>query len=423
MNNETLLYPRTIYLDKIRPFRDDCGMIKVLVGVRRCGKSSIMELIRRQLKEEGVPEENLIFLNLDAKENLSITTKSRLIRKIDSLSNKVKSGNKYLFIDEIQNVKDFEKVINAYREEGNYSIFITGSNGYLLSGNLATKLTGRYIEFYIGSLLFSEYLEMKKFLKKEINPNDDIEFINYIFDGGFPKAIEYETEEAKRQYVKSIIREIYDKDIKTNKSIRDFALFEQIQQYIINNFGATFSCKTLTEKINQSTGITHSLKTIYNYISILESAKIISRCKRFDLKSKKSLSGEEKYYLSDLSFYFSTNTDKRINYGPVLENILYNYLKAHDYDVSIGKIGKLKVDFILKKGRNEYSYVQVAKTIDNGIYDANGIPVTEEREYRPLETIKDNYPKYVLTLDRLLQHRNGIINENLIDFMKADKSF
>ena len=166
MNNETLLYPRTIYLDKIRPFRDDCGMIKVLVGVRRCGKSSIMELIRRQLKEEGVPEENLIFLNLDAKENLSITTKSRLIRKIDSLSNKVKSGNKYLFIDEIQNVKDFEKVINAYREEGNYSIFITGSNGYLLSGNLATKLTGRYIEFYIGSLLFSEYLEMKKFLKR-----------------------------------------------------------------------------------------------------------------------------------------------------------------------------------------------------------------------------------------------------------------
>lgn len=150
MNNETLLYPRKIYLDKIRPFRDDCGMIKVLVGVRRCGKSSIMELIRRQLKEEGVSEENLIFLNLDAKENLSITTKSRLIRKIDSLSNKVKSGNKYLFIDEIQNVKDFEKVINAYREEGNYSIFITGSNGYLLSGNLATKLTGRYIEFYIG---------------------------------------------------------------------------------------------------------------------------------------------------------------------------------------------------------------------------------------------------------------------------------
>ena len=160
------------------------------------------------------------------------------------------------------------------------------------------------------------------------------------------------------------------------------------------------------------------------YLSVLENAKIISKCSRFDLKSKKSINGEEKYYLTDLSFYFATNTDNRINYGPVLENIIYNYAVLNGYSVSIGKIGKLEVDFIVRDIiNNDYAYIQVAKTIDNGIVNEKGIPVTEEREFRPLESIKDNYPKYVLTLDYLLQQRNGIKHENIINFVNNNKKF
>ncbi len=423
MSNEMPLYPRDMYLNKIRPFRDDCGIIKVLVGVRRCGKSSIMELIRRELMAEKVPENNIAFLNLDRKENIFVKTKSKLMKKIDSSFKNSADGKKYLFIDEVQNVKNFETVINAYREEGDYSIFITGSNGYLLSGNLSTKLTGRYIEFNIGTLLFPEYLAMKQYLGKEVNMNDDIEFNNYIIEGGFPKAIEYDDPIAKKTYVKSIIDEIYERDIMKNKKIKNMALFQQIQQYVINNFGATFSARSLAESLMKSNHVKHSIQTIYNYLSILENAKIISKCKRFDLKSKKSLVGEEKFYLTDLSFYFAMNTDKRVNYGPVLENIIYNYARLNGYEISIGKIGKTEVDFILNRVGDSYAYVQVCKTIDNGIYDENGKSVTEEREYRPLEMIRDNYPKYVLTMDRLTQNRNGIINANLIDFMKHKKEF
>ena len=423
MEYQIPLYPRNIYLDKITPFREDCGRIKVLTGVRRCGKSSIMELVRRQLLTEGVPEQNLMFLNLDSKENNGKKTKTKLRKKIDLLSRKAKEGIKYLFVDEIQNVKDFETVINAYREEGGYSIFITGSNGYLLSGKLATKLTGRYIEFYIGTLLFSEYIGRKKFLGKKVNPNLDAEFQEYILDGGFPKSLEYDSPEAKKNYVKSLIDEIYQKDIYANKSIRNPSAFEQIKNYVINNFGATFSARSLAKNLSQATKTNHSRRTIYNYLSILENAKILSKCTRFDRKSKKSLLGEEKFYLSDLSFYFATNTDTRINYGPVLENLVYNYAKVLGYDISIGRIGKLEIDFIRNKPRNNFSYVQVARTLDNGSYNKDGIPQTEEREYRPLETIPDNYPKYILTMDHLLQQRNGIINLNLIDFFLDQKRF
>ena len=294
----------------------------------------------------------------------------------------------------------------------------------MLSGELATKLTGRYIEFKIGTLSFYEYIEMKKFFNIETDILLDVEFVKYILEGGFPLAIKYENIETKRIYVKSVINEIFEKDIKNSKKVRDKSLFNQIQTYIINNFGSTTSIEGLCnylEKINRHKPSKH---TVYNYLSVLENAKIISKCSRFDLKSKKSLTGEEKYYLTDLSFYFATNTDNRINYGPVLENIIYNYAILNGYSVSIGKIGKLEVDFIVRNIiNNNYAYIQVAKTIDNGIVNDKGIPVTEEREYRPLESIKDNYPKYVLTLDYLLQQRNGIKHESIIHFLLEKKIF
>ena len=302
------LYKRELYLSKIRPFVEDEDMIKVLTGVRRCGKSSIMELICNELKDNKVAKENIVYINLDKRPYKGIKTQEKLEKVIDELFLGVK-GKKYLFIDEIQNVKDFEESINAYREEGEYSIFITGSNSYMLSGELATKLTGRYIEFKIGTLSFYEYIEMKKFFNKGGNSDMNKEFTNYILEGGFPLTIKYDAVESKKIYVQSVIDEIFDKDIKRSKKVRDKALFNQIQTYIINNFGSITSIDGLSDYLEKVNKHKPSKHTIYYYLSVLENAKIISKCSRFDLKSKKSLSGEEKYYLTDLSFYFVTNTD------------------------------------------------------------------------------------------------------------------
>ena len=200
-------------------------------------------------------------------------------------------------------------------------------------------------------------------------------------------------------------------------------LFDLVKNYIINNFGATISIKNLCENIRTSSNKQIRKETLYNYLSILENAKIISKCKRFDLKSRRSLKGEEKYYLSDLSFYFATNTDNRIKYGSVLENIIYNYAKSRGYEISVGRIGKLEVDFILRNLSRDYAYVQVARYIDNGSLDKDGKNLTEEREYKPLEQIKDSYPKYILTLDRLLQKRGGIHHKNIISFITEGEHF
>ncbi|HBZ51768.1 hypothetical protein SAMN04487835_11153 [Sharpea azabuensis] len=409
------IYFREKYLRKIRGFYHDTEMIKVITGVRRCGKSTLLKMIAEELLQVGIKEENIIFINLDKRPYSRVGHPEVLEEIIDEKTQYI-NGTKYLFIDEVQNVKDFERVINSFREEGDFSIFITGSNSYLLSGDLVTKLTGRYIEFPMTTLTFDEYVGMKKFLNLEVNPNSDQELIHYILEGGFPLTLQYQSLEDKRLYVSSVVDEIYDKDIKKNKKIRKKNIFEKVQTYIVNNFGATTSVNALCDYLKKN-GDNVSKITVYNYLKILENAKIISKCERFDMKSKKSLNGEEKYYLTDLSFYFVKNTDNRINYGPVLENIVYNYLKSLGYNISIGKIGKLEVDFIIRNLVNDYAYIQVARTIDNDNYDENGKNITEEREYRPLESIPDGYSKYLLTMDRLLQKRSGIKHLNIVDMM------
>lgn len=414
------LYKREKYLSKMRGFYHATDLIKVITGLRRCGKSSIMELISRELIAGGVKRENILFLKLDKKGYKRIKTPDALETAIDKLAEGIK-GVKYLFIDEIQKVKGFEEVIDAYREEEDFSIFITGSNSYLLSGELMTYLTGRYIEFEVGTLTFDEYIGMKEYFKIPVGEKAD-EFEKYIREGGLPRNVLFDNDLDKQTYTQGVIKEIYEKDIKKNKKIRNRELFNVIQTYIINNFGSKTSISSLCDYLSKSRKEKIRKATVYKYIEILENAKIISKCKRFDTKSKKSLNGEEKYYLSDLSFYFATNVDARVNYGPVLENIVYNYAKSKSYQISVGKIGDLEVDFILRDIFNKYSYVQVARTI-YGEEDENGLDKTEEREYRSLEKIQDNYPKYVLSLDILLQHRSGIIHKNLINFMLDNADF
>ncbi len=406
------LYRREDYLQKIRGFYRDTGMIKVITGVRRCGKSCLMRTIAEELAESGVPAENIIFLNLDKRGFRDVKTADQLDSLIEEKS--AANGIKYLFIDEIQNVENFEEVLNAFREEEEYSIFITGSNSYLLGGELVTKLTGRYLEFELGTLSFAEYLEMKRFLGKTVSDDLTAEFDRYLTEGGFPKALEYEGAD-KQTYVREIIREIFEKDIKRRVRIRGVSVFETVQRYVVNNFGATTSLTNMLNDLAKN-GCPIKRETLRRYIRILEDAKIICPCTRFDLKSRRSIAGDLKYYLADPSFYFATNTDRRIHYGPVLENIVYLYAKSKGYGVSVGKIGKLECDFILNRNQTDYAYVQVAMTIADSLE-------TENREYRPLEKIKDNYPKYVLTRNDPIQRRGGICHENIAPFIKEGREF
>ena len=406
-------FPRENYLKRIRDFYHASDIIKVITGVRRCGKSCLMETIAGELKKSGIPEENILYFDLDSREYNKIVRADQLEQLIQGVQ--TVQGIKYLFIDEVQNVDGFEIVLNGFRGTGEWSIFITGSNSYLLSGELMTKLTGRYIEFEMFPLTFEEYEGMKKYYGREIAADRQEELQNYILEGGFPRAVLLDTMAAKRRYVQSVVDEIYEKDIRRRLKIRNKSTFETVQKYVINNFGATTSLKSLKRAIEQA-GTPISEVTIARYIRALLDAKIIYECQRFDMKSKKSLSGEKKYYLADLSFYFVQNTDNRINYGPVLENVTYVYARSHDYSVSVGRIGKLECDFILRDNEMHYSYVQVSYTIALS-------KETEDREYKPLEAIKDNYPKYVATLDPLLQQRNGIMHINLVDFMKNGRLF
>ena len=408
------LFPRENYLKKIRGFYHDAGMIKVITGVRRCGKSCLMQCIAEELRAEGVDDEHIVFFDLDRYGNRSVKAPEQLEALIEPLL--AISGTKYLFIDEVQNVEGFEDVLNGFRTEGGFSIFITGSNSYLLSGELATKLTGRYIEFEMQTLDFGEYCQMKRFLGLPVNPNPVSEFDTYILEGGFPKAMDYPGLADKRAYVAAGIQEIFEKDIRRRVKIKNVSVFNQVRDYVINNFGATTSLSNIQSDLESKQGVKVKRETLARYLQILEDAKVISKCVRFDLKSRKSLRGEQKYYLADLSFYFALNTDNRINYGPVLENIVYCYALAQGCKVSVGRIGKLECDFILRNPEMGYAYVQVAMTI---MADRS----TEEREYRPFEQIKDNYPKYLLTRSDPIQQRNGIIHANIPEFMQEGMAF
>ena len=401
------LYKREQYLNKIRGFYNDTETIKVITGIRRSGKSSLLETIIEELKENGVNDNDIIEINLDKRPNKDIKTPGELDKLIEEhITDK---NFKYIFIDEIQNVKGFEAVIESYRNEGKYSIFITGSNSYLLSGELVTKLTGRKIEIEMLPLNFYEYIDMKKFLNIDIKENIYEEFEQYIREGGFPGALNYNNENDRKLYIQNILDDIFIKDIKINQKIKNSELFQNIQRYIINNFGSMISAVSI-QKYYNSININIDTRTIEKYIKILCDAKILQPCNTFDIKSKMSLSRERKYYLADLSIYFLYNTDNRINYGPVLENILYNYLKSKGYNLSVGKIGKLEVDFIARYQNDNYFYIQVSKNIDD--------EWAAEREYRPFYDIKDMYPRYLFLLDLIIKDNiDGIKNVNIVKFI------
>lgn len=401
------VYPREKYISKIRPFVSS-DIIKVITGIRRCGKSYILKGIINELIAGGVAKTDIIYIPLDKRGFKSIKTPEQLEEKIEEMINNEEF--KYLFIDEVQNVKGFESVVQAYAEEG-FSVFLTGSNSYMLSDEITTKLTGRYLPFEVFPLDFSEYLDMKNFFDKEIQ-DVEVEFDEYILNGGFPKALEFADLNARQVYTRGIIREIFEKDVKTRKRISNVAVYERVQSFLLNNYSAPFSIGNLMETLI-SEGFSTKPSTVRGYIEDLQKAKIVYECNRFDLKSKKAIKRDQKYYLSDLAIYFSMNTDNRLSYGPSLENIIYLFLVSNDYQVSIGKIGKFECDFIVRDHNQNYAYIQVAYTLRGE--DAKATERIKEREYRPFRDIKDGYPRYIISLDKYRDQQEGVHHINAID--------
>lgn len=402
------VYPREKYLKKIRPFYDS-DIIKVITGIRRCGKSCILKAIMNELSSNGVPESQIIYIPLDKRGYKNIKTPEELESKIESMLGAEEFY--YLFIDEIQNVSGFESIIHAYAEEG-YSIFLTGSNSYLLSDEISTKLTGRYLNFETFTLDFAEYLDMKTFFNKMINSDIYTEFEEYLLNGGFPKTLEFDEIQTRQTYTRGIISEIFEKDVKTRKRISNVPVYERVQTFLLNNYSAPFSLNNLLECLEKE-GYKTKASTVRGYIEDLKKAKIIYECNRFDLKSKKSLKRDQKYYLSDLAIYFSMNTDNRLSFGPSLENIVFLYLTSHDYQISIGKIGKLECDFIARDKNGDYAYIQVAYTLQGE--DLKATERIKEREYRPFREIRDGYPRYIISLDRFRDKQEGVHHINAID--------
>lgn len=395
---------RELYLEMIRPFYES-NLIKVITGIRRSGKSTIMLQIIDELKEKGVPEEQMIYLNFEFKEYSFIKNDDDLYEYIESM---IKNDSRYyLFMDEIQNVERWEKTINSFRAKERYSIFITGSNSDLLSGELATHIAGRYVCFNVFPFSFKEMCELKNIPTK--NKYELMEaFEDYMRWGGLPQRFEFNAESQIKIYLSDVFDSIVVKDIINRFEIKDLDLFERILQYIVTTPSETFSADSLTNYFLGTEQRNVTRNTLYNYLEYMVKGNLISKCERFDIRGKRILSGKYKYYLTDLGIGMIHNINRKPQMGAYLENIVYNELKIRGYAVSIGFLKDSEIDFIATKD-NKMEYYQIAYSLaSDKIVD---------REFGAYGNIKDNYPKYVISTDTFDMSHDGITHKNIIDWL------
>ncbi len=397
---------RDEYIKQIVPFIDK-DVIKVLTGIRRSGKSVMLKLLMEELKNRGINEKQFIYINF---ENLKYRNLKNYERLYDFILNKVDDKYKsyYIFLDEIQEVEEWERCVNSLRvdEDFNFDIYITGSNAKLLSGELSTYLAGRYIEFVVYPFSFKEFFEIMKEKNKEIDLKEA--FQDYVKFGGMPflHNLDYNYE-ASMQYLQDLYASIILKDITQRNNIRDTDLLERIINYVVMNIGNTFSATSIS-KFFKSENRKVATETILNYIKACEEAFLIYRVARNDLLGKKILNVNEKYYIADHGIREAIMENNQKNINQVLENIVYFEMLRRGYNVKIGKVDNLEVDFVCKKN-DETIYIQVSYLLAS--------EDTKEREFSVLENIKDNYPKYVLSMDEFDMSRNGIKHVNLIEFL------
>lgn len=406
-NKKELSYmiKRELYLKRIRPFYNS-EMIKVITGIRRCGKSTIMKQIIDELEKDGVSKLNIIYINFE-------DYKYREISNADSLNSyieeKIDNNNKfYLLIDEIQNVDEFELVINSLRSIHNVSIFITGSNSKLLSGELSSHLSGRTISFRIMPFNFKEYCEFQNGTQSSLT-NDEL-LQEYMKWGGFPLVAKETNETSKAVILSNIYDSVVLNDILMRNKIASPAALEKVLDYVVANSSITISAKAISASLSNNNQSVSS-PTIYDYLKYIEDACICDRVSRYDIRGKKVLAFEEKTYVCDLGFFNLKKNRVKDEFNYLVETICYNELIARGYKVYIGKTYKGEVDFIAQKGEEKF-YLQATYLLsDDSVI---------EREFGAYETISDNYPKYVISLDKLNLTRDGIIHKNLIDFLLED---
>lgn len=399
---------RELYMKRIRPFIGS-NLIKVMTGIRRCGKSVMLELIKQELIESGVNPIQFISINF---EDLSYSHLQTAKSLHDEITNRAKDidGKVYLFFDEIQEVKDWEKCINSFRVSLDCDIYITGSNAKLLSGELATYLGGRYVEFVIYPFSFGEFIE----LYRPINPDASIQqcFQKYLITGSMPYLanIRY-ADEPSKQYLHDLFNSVQLKDIVKRNKIRDVDLLERIIAYVIANVGTTFSARSLT-KFLKSEQRTVAPETILNYIKYCCDAYLFYQVKRVNLQGKQILSTNEKYYIADHGIREAVFGGNMRDINLILENIVYLELLRRGYKVTVGKTGEKEIDFVCDK-RGDKLYVQVTYLLAS--------EDTIKREFGAYDTIRDNFPKYVVSLDEFDMSRNGIKHQNIRDFLLAEQ--
>lgn len=391
---------RENYLSRIRGFYDS-DLIKILVGIRRCGKSVILNQIIDEIKEKNVSDDHIIWINFEYIEYEHLKDYKELNRYIKE---KIIDKDKYyLFLDEIQKVDKFEEVINSIRASvKNVSIFITGSNSKLLSQELSTVLSGRYVLFNIYPLSYKEFIQLTN-----KNSNSEESFWNFVKWGGLPNRCEFNSEINIKDYLHSVFDSIILRDVVDRLGLKDTILFDLLLQYVVDTTGREFSAENVIKFLKQE-GKSVSTETLYVYLDALCKALIIKKIYRYDIHGKTILKTLNKYYMTDLGIAQIKNNNFEINKGFALENVIYNELLIRGYDVYIGKTKDGEVDFIaVKEGKKEYYQV---------CYMLNSNTVIN-REFSAFDSIDDNYPKYVLSLDKEDFSRNGIIHKNIIDWL------
>ena len=392
---------RERYLKLIRPFYEQ-ELIKVLIGIRRSGKSVILKQIMDELKENNVDDNHIIYINFEDYDYEEYTDPKKLNNYVKE---KIIDDKKYyIFFDEVQNINKWEKVVHSLRATKNTSIFITGSNSDLLSSDLATHIAGRYVSFKITPFTFDEVCKLLNITDKR-----DIEetFSDYIKWGGMPQRFMQTNDASRKTYLNDIYDSIIIKDIVKRFNIKDIDLLNRIVMYILTTPSQIFSPESLRNYM-QSDSRNVSLETLYNYLDYITRANLISKAERYDVRGKRILTGKYKYYLTDLGFTNILSEGKKDQIGAYLENIVYNELVARGYNVNIGTLENGEIDFIATRFE-EKIYVQVAYILSD--------ETVINREFNAYNKIEDNYPKYVLSMDKFDFSQNGIIHKNIIDWL------
>lgn len=398
---------RPMYVDRIMKYAD-APFVKILTGVRRCGKSTILKMIITELEKRGVPKERILSYRFDSMEYEDMTAKEMFAEIKGRLSFADKT---YIFLDEVQEIKHWEKAVNSLASDYNVDIYVTGSNSRMMSSEISTYLTGRYIAFRIYTLSFSEYLDFKK----EYTAVGDVksELANYIRFGGFPAThLQEYTEDEVYTIVKDIYNSTIFSDIVKRNQVRKVDRLERIVKFAFDNVGKTFSAKSISDYL-KSEHRTIDNETVYGYLEKLESAYILHRCSRYDIQGKGLLKTQEKFYLADTALKYSVLGYKPTSVASMLENVVYLELCRRGYMVNIGKTANGEIDFVAEK-QGDKIYVQVTKEIKT--------EETEKREYDRLLEIRDNYPKYLLTTDNFSGgNYEGIKTMHIADFLLSDE--